>query len=422
MRSHPAHGPALPGPTHSPEGKKLSNETTRLANGNVRAITNDDTTLDISRQFFLDARGMPQPKGKVLDHAFKTHDGKTVDSTGAFLIGELERLDPTLHMPLAAVTWQRDIDLREDVTVADEFSSFTQTTFGSAGNLGAGNGIRNGKAWIGKATDQIGGIGVDTGKVPQPLTPWGLEVKYSLLELASAAQMGRPIDDQKIEGLKLKHQMDIDEQVYVGDANIGVTGLINNVNMTNVSNVPNGAGGQPAWSTKTPAEILADVNALLQSVWAASGYARMPTKILLPPAQFGAISAAVVSTAGSVSILEYLLKNNIVVSSGMGKLMIAPCKWCVGAGVGGTIGTAGAYDRMIAYTQGKGPRPLPDDRASTHADPVRLDLSQVHVLLSAWRGRAGLLGNDRSSGRYLETVRLTRSVERKGVETFPLFS
>jgi hypothetical protein len=45
-----------------------------------------------------------------------------VDSTGAFLIGELERLDQTLHMPLAAVTWSRDIDLREDVTLADEFS------------------------------------------------------------------------------------------------------------------------------------------------------------------------------------------------------------------------------------------------------------------------------------------------------------
>src|SRR5580765_6904879 len=52
-----------------------------------------------------------------------TFDQLTVDSTGAFLIGELERLDPTLHEPLATVTWGRDIDLREDVTLADEVSS-----------------------------------------------------------------------------------------------------------------------------------------------------------------------------------------------------------------------------------------------------------------------------------------------------------
>src|SRR5215469_15292393 len=77
----------------------------------------------------------------------KTHDGRWVDSSGAFLIGELERLDQTLHDPLASVSWSRDIDLREDVTIADEVSSFTQSTYASAGGLGIGNSIGNGKAW-----------------------------------------------------------------------------------------------------------------------------------------------------------------------------------------------------------------------------------------------------------------------------------
>ncbi len=319
-----------------------------------RVMTMDNMTLDnLARQFATDSHGRPYAVGETLGRVVRTHDGKTADSTGAFLIGELERLDPTLHMPLAAVSWSRDIDLREDVTVADEFSSFTTTTFGSAGNLGAGNGVRNGKAWIGKATDQIGGVGVDTGKTPQPLTPWGLEIKYSLLELASAAQMGRPIDDQKIEALKLKHQMDVDEQVYVGDATMNATGLVNNAAMLNFTNVPNGALGSPLWVNKTPAEILSDINTLITSVWAASGFARMPNKILLPPAQFGYISTTIVSSAGNVSILKYVLENNILATSGMGKLTIVPCKWMRGAGAGGTIGTAGAFDRMFAYTQEK---------------------------------------------------------------------
>jgi len=324
----------------------------------VRAQTRDDMTFDGAVQFAIDSQGRPYAVGQRLNvngmpFTARTHDGRTVDSTGAFLVGELERLDPTLHMPMAAVTWQRDIDLREDVTIADEFSSYTSTSFGSAGNLGAGNGIMNGKAWIGKATDQIGGVGVDTDKTPQPLTPWGLEIKYSLLELASAAQMGRPIDDQKIEGLKLKHQMDTDEQVYVGDTNVGATGLLNNAKMTNFSNVVNGALASPLWTSKTPTEILADVNSLLNSVWAASAWARMPNKILLPPIQFGYISTAVIGSAGSMSILRYLLENNILTASGNGRLSILPCKWCQGAGAGGTVGTPGAYDRMLAYTQEK---------------------------------------------------------------------
>lgn len=62
-----------------------------------------------------------------------TFDNRTIDSAGAFLVGELERLDQELHMPLASVTWSRDIDLREDVSIADEVSSFTNSTFAAAG-------------------------------------------------------------------------------------------------------------------------------------------------------------------------------------------------------------------------------------------------------------------------------------------------
>ena len=49
-----------------------------------------------------------------------TFDQATVDSSGAFLIGELERLDQTLNLPLVGYTWTRDIQLREDVSIADD--------------------------------------------------------------------------------------------------------------------------------------------------------------------------------------------------------------------------------------------------------------------------------------------------------------
>lgn len=319
----------------------------------VRARTLDNMTFDAMANAMvpLDSRG--NMRGKALDHAYRTHDGaRTVDSTGAFLVGELERLDQTIHMPLAAVTWSRDIDLREDVSLADEQSSFTLTNFGSSSGIGAGQGIRNGKAWIGKDTSQMTGIGVDSGKYPQPLTPWGMEVKFTLLELESAAKMGRPIDDQKVEGLRLKHQMDVDEQVYVGDGTINVGGLVNNPLVTNVSNVPNGAAASPLWTAKTPDEILADINAAITSAWAASGWAVMPDRLLLPPGQFGYISTQKVSSAGNVSILKYVLENNVLKASGKGDLTILPAKWLQGAGTGGTIGTVG-NDRMVVYTKEK---------------------------------------------------------------------
>lgn len=331
-----------------------------------RVRTLDELTLDqiVGAQTAINAYG--DHRGLLLGHQFVTHDGnqrlvtlpngqqvmRTVDSTGAFLSGELERIDPTLHMPLSAVTWSRDIDVRTDVTLADEFSSFTQTNFASAGNLGTGQGIRTGKAWMGKNTDQIAGVSVDNAKTPSPLTPWGLELRWTVFELESAAKVGRPIDEQKLAALHLKHQMDIDEQAYVGDSVLAQTGMLNSGQVTNVSNVPNGAGGSPLWTAKTPAEILADLNAALQSTWAASAFAVMPRNILIPPTQFGALSTQLISTAGTTSILKYLLENNIVTASGNGQISIKPVKWLVGAGVGGTIGVSGP-DRMVLYSKDK---------------------------------------------------------------------
>lgn len=284
-------------------------------------------------------------------------DNRTCDSTGAFLVGELERLDMTLHEPLASVTWGRDVPLREDVTIADEVSSFTVSTYGASGSLGVGNSITGGKAWIGKATNQISGVGVDIGKISQPLTPWAEEVKYDILELESSARVGRPIDQQKYGAMQLKHQMDIDAMVYIGDSDLTRYGLINSDNrtgaddVTNVANVANGAAGTPGWTTKTPDEILQDVNELLTSVWQASAWAVIPANLLIPPAQFGYISTQKVSDAGNVSILRYLLENNLLTAAGVAKLQIFPLKWCIGAGVGGTVGTINGHDRMVCYTK-----------------------------------------------------------------------
>lgn len=323
-----------------------------------RASTRDMLTFDGRTNVSLNGRG--DQRGVAFDHAvpfpngFRTRDGfATADSTGAYLVGELERLDQTLHEPLAAISWDRDIDLREDVTIADEVSSFTLSTYASAGGLGTGQGIGNGKAWIGKTTDQITGVGVDLAKIPFPLTPWGIEIKYTILELESAAKVGRPIDQQKYNGMKLKHDMDIDEQVYIGDTANGATGLLNNALVTNVTNLPIGGNASSVWATKTPDEILADFNFAITSVWQASAWAVMPDRVLIPPPQFGALSTAKVSQAGNMSVLKYVLENNVIATSGSGKMEIEPCKWNIGAGVGGTIGLTNGHDRMVVYTKDK---------------------------------------------------------------------
>jgi hypothetical protein len=68
--------------------------------------------------------GPPDPVGTIHNIADRRLRRCGIAPTGAFLVGELERLDMTLHAPLVSVTWPRDITLREDVSVADEVISF----------------------------------------------------------------------------------------------------------------------------------------------------------------------------------------------------------------------------------------------------------------------------------------------------------
>jgi hypothetical protein len=271
---------------------------------------------------------------------FQTYDQRTIDSTGAFLIGELERLDQTLHEPLVSITWTRDIDLREDVTIADETSSFTNSSFAAAGGVALPNsGNGGGKAWVGKDASAIASMQLDIAKTAQPLTLWAMETSWTIPELESAQKLGRPVDQQKFRGMKLKHQMDVDEMVYVGDAQLGFKGMVNNANVS-ASNVPNGS-----WTVTTAAaNMLADVNSVLNAAYAATGYAFAPSHLLLPPTQFSVLATTLISSAGTLSVLEYIKINSVSNAVNGRPLIISPVKWLTGAGASST-------NRMVAYTK-----------------------------------------------------------------------
>lgn len=271
-----------------------------------------------------------------------TYDRQTLDGTGAFLIGQLERFDQTEHPPLVDVTWTRDIQVRNDVTLGDETTSFSNSTFAAPGGI-----IPNGKNFIGKETNAISGPQLDLSKTVSPLYTWGMEIAWTLPELESAAQLGRPIDLQKITAMQLKHQMDIDEMVYIGDTPLGKTGLFNSDSIVTHTNAPNGS-----WSTNAftnPNLILADINALLNAAWAATGYAIVPTELRLPPTQFSLLNAAIVSTAGNQSLMTYVKNNSLSMAKNGVPVNIQPVKWLATANRPGS-----SSDRMVAYTNDRG--------------------------------------------------------------------
>ncbi|QPF06749.1 DUF2184 domain-containing protein [Raoultella terrigena] len=262
-----------------------------------------------------------------------TVDRATIDSTGAFVVGELERMDQTLSMPLVSTKWTRDMPLRSDISIADEVSSFTNTDFSSVGGPNP-----MGKNWMGKKGTATPGPELNIEPTRNNLTPWATEVSWTVLELASAQKLGRPIDTQKYEAMKLKWNMDTDEQVYIGDSGLGVSGMLNLPDITPLA-------AAAAWTATTdPDVILQDINLLLTDVWMRSGYAVCPAKIGLAPELFGLLTIKKVSSAGNISVLEYVKINSIAFQENGEPLEIVSIKWASKRGAGGS-------HRIVAYTQ-----------------------------------------------------------------------
>jgi hypothetical protein len=128
----------------------------------------------------------------------------------------------------------------------------------------------------------------------------------------------------------------MDENVYVGFAKYGTTGLMNNADVTITSATGN-------FASLTPDQILADINNAILTAWAAAGYDldAVPNHILLPYAQYNYIATTRVSQIAEKTILTFLLENNVAKNYGV-DLFIGATAWCAGAGAGGT-------DRMVTY-------------------------------------------------------------------------
>lgn len=258
-------------------------------------------------------------------------DAAAVAGGMAFLEAELEKRDPKVREPLTSVTWMRDIPVKSGGGWVD----FTSNFFADYAMSGP-----NQYGLSGGQSTTIPIMQTNVLKDIYPTFNWQNVMKVNFIDMQKLQGAGRSLDDLLDKGIKLNWNKSLDLVTYQGWG--GMPGLVNNSAVT-ASSVALGAGGSTNWSKKTPAEILYDVNTAMVNTWVASQYdvTGMANHILIPAAQYALIASQLVSSAGSVSILTYLLENNIGKTQGV-DLKIFPSRWCLGAGAAST-------DRMVAY-------------------------------------------------------------------------
>lgn len=313
----------------------------------------------------------PVPGMPILDDA-------GIASGMAFLVGELERNTGEVVEPLTSVTWQRDIYPEYGAGFVD-YTSFQTINYATSGTNQYG-------IVAGKTTD-IPIIQANLEKEIFPVQTWANIIQVGWFDLQRMQYVNRSLDEMYFDGLQMNWNKTVDANTYVGFPEYGQTGLLNDPRVTTqfaaAVGDENGATDSTLWLNKNPDQILDDLNGLLYRAYAASGYdpTALPNQLLVDPFNFGLLVGRKVSSAGNISILEYLKQNNFAKAKGI-DLQIVDCRWCEQAGLPLTSGGSNS-NRVVAYVNDRKKVtldiPIPPGRVMTESSVKDVAYNSLYV-------------------------------------------
>ncbi|WP_320196229.1 DUF2184 domain-containing protein [Agrobacterium rosae] len=170
----------------------------------------------------------------------------------------------------------------------------------------------------------------------------GIGYEWSLEELQVAALEGRQLGSEKGEAARAIAEQFLWNTAMTGQAEKNWTGLVNDPTVPAATAAATGTGATTTWSTKTPEQILVDINSAIEGIVTSTQEVEMADTILLPFARFNAIATRPIGNAADKTIATFLRENNTYTSETGRPLTIRTLRALNTAGAGGTA-------RMVAY-------------------------------------------------------------------------
>lgn len=263
-------------------------------------------------------------------------DDAGIASGQAFLTSELEKRDMMVRTPLTSFTYTRDLPIRVGGGWS-EFVSAMQVGYGITGGSGEGivasagaNGIPMVQADFSK------------GLFKTHMIAAGTRVQW--IDMQRGNMTGRNMDSLLRDGLRMTYDKHMDENAYVGFKTYGTTGLLNNPDALITDAAATGASSGTTFKSKTPDQILNDINTAILTSWAQAEYDldAVPNHIVMPYEKYNYLATTRVSELAEKTILTFLLENNVAKQNGS-DLFIGATAWCKGAAADGSS------DRMVVY-------------------------------------------------------------------------
>lgn len=252
----------------------------------------------------------------------------------AYMVHQLENIDPIMHKPITGVTWGRDIKLRTGIVMSDEFTSFHRINYGSSSTLKQG-----GIPWVTQDTNAIPAVSISGEKITTPMRLAAQIITYTKMELEKAQKLGIQLETEKLNALHMAYQLGIDKMVYVGDTDLDTTehkcrGLVNRTDVTSLS-----ASNFDEMDMDT---LLETINNAIEKVWESTAYKIVPNHIILPPAILAKLATTKYGTNADRTAFRYLVENNLSKAAGGVDPQFVSSRWA-------TKLANGQSDRIVAY-------------------------------------------------------------------------
>lgn len=175
-----------------------------------------------------------------------------------------------------------------------------------------------------------------------PIRSIGQAYGWSIQEIRTAIVSGLRLDFTKARKAKEFIDQLIDKLAWLGDSRYNIQGFIGYPGNTEYTLLADGTGGLKTWISKTPDQILRDVNKLVAAVVTTTNNIEKPDTLLLPLDQYQYCATTFRSSTSDLTILDAILRTSPYIKQ------IVPVPELQAAGAGAVDGVGGLA-RMYVY-------------------------------------------------------------------------
>lgn len=249
-----------------------------------------------------------------------------------FLISQQSIIEPTVYqMRYQEIQYPNLIPV--DTSAPEWINSVTYFSM---------DGVGQAQWFSGKAHD-MPNVDLSREKFETGVHMAGIGYGYDLEELGKAQLIGMNLTGDKASLARRVSEEKIDQVAFGGDTAKGFTGLVNASTPTATTAPADGTGSATTFASKTPDQVLRDINAQLTGMFTGTLGGEIADTLLLPYSVLLDLSTRRIDAVNQTTILEWIEKNNIYTRTTGQALTIR--------GLFGYLDTAGASStkRMVAY-------------------------------------------------------------------------